>query len=86
MTGSRHLAKPKSQCSCDCQKRYKHISGVCCAGSSNASVAMDLPPDVVSKAWADIGRPSEVAKQRLAVRALSAAARYVHAQPPVNDG
>lgn len=47
-----------------------------CAGSSNASVAMDLPPDVVSKAWADIGRPSEVAKQRLAVRALSAAARY----------
>lgn len=38
---------------------------------------MDLPPDVVAKAWADIGRPSDVAKQRLAVRALSAAARYV---------
>ncbi|DBA86816.1 TPA: hypothetical protein ACH3X2_005399 [Trebouxia sp. C0005] len=44
-------------------------------GSSNASAALDLPPDVVARAWADIAKPSEVAKQRLALRALAAAAR-----------
>lgn len=43
--------------------------------SSSASAALELPPDVVAKAWADIARPSEVAKQRLALRALAAAAR-----------
>lgn len=46
------------------------------AASSNASAALELPPDVVARAWADIARPSEVAKQRLALRALAAAARY----------
>jgi len=46
------------------------------AGSSNVSAALDLPPDVVARAWADIAKPSEVAKQRLALRALAAAARY----------
>ena len=30
---------------------------------------------MVAKAWADIAKPSDVAKQRLALRALSAAAR-----------
>lgn len=48
----------------------------CFAASSSASAALELPPDVVAKAWADIARPSEVAKQRLALRALAAAARY----------
>ncbi|KAL3136456.1 hypothetical protein ABBQ38_005712 [Trebouxia sp. C0009 RCD-2024] len=43
--------------------------------SNSASAALELPPDVVAKAWADIARPSEVAKQRLALRALAAAAR-----------
>ena len=47
-----------------------------CAASNNASAALELPPDVVARAWADIARPSEVAKQRLALRALAAAARY----------
>ena len=52
------------------------IPSVLCAASSNASAALELPPDVVARAWADIARPSEVAKQRLALRALAAAARY----------
>lgn len=57
-------------------RRGYRLPCVTCAGSNSATVAMDLPPDVVSKAWASIGRPSETAKQRLAIRALCATARY----------
>lgn len=51
---------------------------VCAAAPASGSAALELPPEVVARAWADIAKPSEVAKQRMALRALCAAARYAH--------
>eukprot|EP00891_Asterochloris_glomerata_P008567 jgi/Astpho2/8567/fgenesh1_pg.00125_%23_57_t len=45
------------------------------AGDLNVSAALQLPAEIVGKAWADAGRPSDAGRQRLAMRALTAAAR-----------
>ena len=45
------------------------------AGDFNVSAALQLPAEIVGKAWADAGRPSDAGRQRLAMRALTAAAR-----------